>query len=690
MQATLPAASNARAGVLERWRHLPRDARDTLFLLLVVTWTMLPHAWHLPWWCLAISAVVMVWRGTLAWRGTPLPSGTWRVVLLAAALGLTWWTYRTILGKDPGVTLLVMLMVLKSLEMRARRDALVMFFLGFFLVVTNFLFSQSLLVAAAMLLSVWGLLTALVLANMPSGRPTIARAGGIAARAAVLGAPIMVALFLLFPRIGPLWGSPEQAGAKTGLSGSLRMGGVIELISDERIAFRVRFDDTPPPPQQLYFRGPVLTRFDGREWTRSLAAGDSAERPQPVTQRLPDDRYEMVIEPNGLPLLPLLEGTFDSPVTRPTGDSLAGYGPSMRADLQWTTERPIDERLTVRAATFSDVRRGPLEPDRELDEHLTLPEGFNPRTAAWARSLLTIQPELREAGARAIVEAVLRHINEGFTYTLTPGLFGDETGRHAIDEFWLDQRQGFCEHFATATVVILRTLGVPARIVTGYQGADPVPQDGWLVVRQAHAHAWVEVWVRGEGWLRVDPTEAVAPERVRAGRTLRPTPGLAAGLLANIDPSLLPTLRRFYERLEHRWNRSVVQYSRGQQYELLKHLGVSQPNWEHLAYALIALVSGAGTLGAAWAWWDHRRRDPWERLQSRMRARLQGLGVEAGAHEAPRALARRVRDELGARAHALADALDDLDVQRYAQASTARPDPAWWRRFVHAASRATA
>ena len=694
--------------MLERWRHLPRDARDTIFLLAVVAWTLLPHAWHLPWWCIAISATVIAWRAALAWQGKPLPSGAWRIALLALALGLTWWTYRTIFGKNPGVTLLVMLMVLKALEVRARRDALVMFFLGFFLVVTNFFFSQSMPVAFAMLLSVWGLLTALVLAHMPNGRPTIARAGGIAARAALLGMPIMVALFVLFPRIGPLWGSPETLASKTGLSGSLRMGGVIELINDERIAFRVRFDGAAPPASALYFRGPVLTRFDGVEWHRARPAARGGshvdERAAMPRERTPDHRYEMLVEPSNMALLPLLEGTLDTPSMRPSPQPpesplLASYAPTLRDDLQWVIERPLDDRMGLRAAALANVRVGPFalprgdadgDLDDELGQHLELPVGFNPRTRAWARALLEARPELRTQGARAIINAVHREINTGFVYTLTPGTYGDESGRHAIDEFWLDRREGFCEHYATALVFILRSVGVPARIVTGYQGADPVPQDGWLVVRQLNAHAWVEAWAPDQGWFRVDPTAAVAPERVEAGRTLRPAPSLAAGLLATIDPSLLPTLRRFYESLEHRWDRAVVQYSRGRQYELLEWLGVSRPSWEHLAYALIAIATTVALAGAVWAWWDHQRRDPWERLQQRMRERLHDLGIEAAVHDAPRGLAHRVRAELGERGHELANALDELDRRRYAQPSPARPDPLWWRRFARAAKVAAA
>jgi protein-glutamine gamma-glutamyltransferase len=194
-----------------------------------------------------------------------LPS-RWVVgLILLLAGGLTFWSERSLLGKDAGVTMLVVLMTLKSLELRGRRDAMVMFFLGFFLVLTHFLYSQSLLVALSMVLSVWGLLTALVLAHMPVGRPALPKVAALAARTALLGAPVMVVLFLLFPRMGPLWGIPQDAAGQTGLSGSMRLGAIASLANDDSIALRVRFHGPVPEPQDMYFRGPVLSIFNGRD-----------------------------------------------------------------------------------------------------------------------------------------------------------------------------------------------------------------------------------------------------------------------------------------------------------------------------------------------------------------------------------------------------------------------------------------
>ncbi len=208
------------------------------------------------------------------------------VSVLTIALGLTYWTYGRLLGKEPGVTLAVALMALKTLELRARRDAFVVFFLGFFIILTHFLYSQSLAVAVAMLISIWGLLTALVLAHMPVGQPSLRQASGLAARTALLGAPVMALLFVLFPRVGPLWGVPQDGISTMGLSNVMRMGSMTEVARDESVAMRIRFEGRPPPPSQMYFRGPVLTRFDGAEW-RPLdlpyALADASDRPPALT-----------------------------------------------------------------------------------------------------------------------------------------------------------------------------------------------------------------------------------------------------------------------------------------------------------------------------------------------------------------------------------------------------------------------
>ncbi len=512
---------------------------------------------------------------------------------------------------------------------------------------------------------------------MPVGRPPLARAGRVAAQAALYGAPIMVALFVLFPRVAPLWAVPQDSLAKTGLSGSLAMGGVAELAIDDSIALRVRFDGPPPPPELMYWRGPVLSRFDGREWRRA-GFGRSVPQGARLSVRGQSIGYQMTLEPSRLPLLPLLEATSEAPL-------IDGVRTFQRSDLQWGTERPITERLRFSARAWLDHSHGPLQAELSLRDETDLPSGYNPRTLAWAVALQR-RPDLAAARPEQLAQAVLDHIRAGFTYTLTPGEYGEDDGRHAIDEFWLDRRQGFCEHFSAAFVVIMRALDVPARIVTGYQGADPQLQDGDVIVRNSHAHAWAEIWLEGRGWVRVDPTAAVAPERVVRSRSLRPRPGIVAGAIDALNPALMASLRESWERINNRWNQWVLRYSRSDQLDLLQRLGWRQPETADLAYLLIALVSLGGLGGAAWAWWDRHHRDPWQRLAVRVQRRLDRLNVDAPEHEGARAWAERARKRLGAGGEALAQQLEALERMRYGRDAVARPSANWWRGFERTAT----
>jgi len=664
------------------WRNLPRETRDTLFLLGVIGWTVLPHLARLPWWCVALSALVLVWRAHLALANLRLPGRVPIAALLISAVALTLWSEQSLFGKEAGVTMLVVLMSLKTLELRARRDALVVFFLGFFLVLTHFLYSQSLFTALAMLVSVWGLLTTLVLAHMPVGKPSLRQAGGLAARSALFGAPVMVALFMLFPRIGPLWGTPQDALGRTGLSGTLRLGGVAEVANDDSIAFRVRFEEgLAPLPESLYFRGPVLTRFDGIEWRRRNGPLPGAPVTTPGVRTIGLGlSYQMTLEPIRLPLLPLLEFT---PNTVGAAPQIDGYTLLLRPDLQWQTDRIVTERVRFAARAWPRYEHiAGLDAD-ERAEALYLPPGFNPRVAAWAAQFRR-EHDLQDADAMAITAAVLAHIRSaGFSYTLAPGYYG----RDGIDEFWLDRRAGFCEHFATAFVVVMRALGVPARVITGYQGADRSPLDGFYVVRQSYAHAWAEVWQPRRGWQRVDPTAAVAPERIARSRNLEPQPGLVAGALRTVSPELMLQLRASWEALNNSWNQWVLNYSRAQQFDLLQRLGFHSPDWYTLGLIVLGLAVAAALSGVAWALWDRYRQDPWQRLQTRVRDVLAPLGVQARLHDTPRRLAQMVRDRLGERSDLLAYELDALDRARYGRDARRRPDPAWWRRFSFEASR---
>ncbi len=676
---------------LRAWHavSLPRETRDTFFLLAVIAWTVAPHLAQLPAWSALLCAGVLAWRARLAWTGGALP-GRWVLGgVLAAVLALTFWSYGSVLGKDPGIALLVSLMALKTLELRARRDAFVVFFLGFFLILTHFLLSQSLLVAAAMMVSVWGLLTALVLAHMPVGQPALRKAAGLAARTALLGTPIMVLLFVFFPRIGPLWGVPQEDSASTGLSNSLRMGSVAELAQNENIALRLRFFDRMPQPSEQYFRGPVLSRFDGEEWhpVYSSGYGSSSQLDASLRVRGTPLRYEMTLEPLKLRVVPLLETSNEPP--RIEGGQLTL---SMRNDLQWLAEQRLFNRIRLNAAAYPQFAHGPVEEKIGLKDHLDLPAGYNPRTLAWAAEL---RSRLPQADPKALANAVYEHIRyNGYEYTLAPGVYGETAPRGAIDEFWIDRKQGFCEHFAASFVVVMRAMGVPARIVTGFQGIEESPVDDYYVVRQSAAHAWAEYWQAGEGWVRADPTAAIAPWRIQRNMRLTPTPGLMGSAINAVSPTLLLQLRHMWETLDNRWNQWVLNYAGGQQLDLLKKLGFDSPRWEDLATLLVGAFSALALAGAGWAWWDGRRVSPWVRQLQALRRALRQLGSPAHETDPPRTLAKKLRDHSQAwrtidriQAEALARLLETLDLHRYGAQARAKPDHQLTRQFLSLAKR---
>ena len=646
--------------MLTRLQSLPRDARDTLFLLLVIAWVLLPQVGNLPLWCSALAGAVLAWRGWLAMRARPLPGKWWLLALLGLTIGATLMTHRTLLGRDAGVTLLVVLLTLKTLELRARRDAFVVFFLGFFCMLSNFFYSQSLLTAFSMLLGLMGLLTVLVNAHLPVGKPPLLQTAKTAGWMALLGAPIMLVLFLLFPRMAPLWGVPSDAmTGRSGLSSSMQVGNIATLALDDSVAMRIRFEGGKPPPQQdLYFRGPVLSNFDGRNW-QPLRPFLPARYALPANLQAAGApvRYEVTLAPNNQPWIFVIEAAPDSP-------DLPGYQTTMTADLQWITNRPITDLVRYKAESYPSFRHGPRQQMVGLQEFVALPAGFNPRTLALAAEIRR-DPRYAAANTRALVQVALERLRTGgYVYTLEPGVYG----QHTADEFWFDRKEGFCEHIASAFVILMRALDVPARIVTGYQGGEANNVDGYWVVRQSDAHAWAEVWQAGEGWIRVDPTSAVSPGRTGAFQRLTAPQGVVAQALGNFSPTLSAQLRATWEAINNGWNQWVLNYTQGKQLNLLKDIGFESPSWEDLSYVLIAIVVLAALAGAAWTLWDRAQHDPWLRLLARARKRLEKAGIHSTPAASPRQLALQVLDQHGKRGQALHDWLMRLEHLRYAAA----------------------
>ncbi|RMG58037.1 MAG: DUF3488 domain-containing protein, partial [Gammaproteobacteria bacterium] len=469
-----------------------------LGLLACQALILLPHALHLPFWALAVALLAMAWAGLAIWRGHRLPHGVIRLLLVVAGTVATLLWFHTLNGREAGVTLLVLMLGLKALELRGLRDALFLLFIDYFLIATQFLWDQSLPLILYLLASVI-LLTAVLMAlndprRMLGPRALVARS----ARMTAAALPIMLLLFLLFPRLpGPLWGLPTEQthAARSGLSESMHPGDISRLVRSDAPAFRVRFDGPLPAPSERYWRGPVLDRFDGRGWQRGKPVPSVQRGQLQLLESGPQHAYTLwPNDPESHWITPL-----EFPRALPPGLRATGHLEFLRK-----------EGSHPGAWSFTSVTRYRLDPETPIGGHpryLQLPPGAAPQARKLARRWRS------EAGDNdmAVIRKALDFFNrEAFHYTLSPPRIAGDP----VDGFLFQTRRGFCEHYAGSFVVLMRAAGIPARVVTGYQGGEYNALGGYLLIRQSDAHAWAEAWLPGQGWLRVDPTAAVAPERI--------------------------------------------------------------------------------------------------------------------------------------------------------------------------------
>lgn len=613
--------------------RLTRDKADTLLLLAAALMVLAPHLPHLPPWISAVAGATLLWRAALTWGGRRMPSAWLLVPVALAAMAGVYMTYRTWLGRDAGVAMLVLLLSFKLLEMRARRDVFVVSFLCFFVLLTSFLYAQSMPSAlwAAAALAV--LLTAQQSFQYTGAVPPLRQRLRTTARVAALAAPLALLLFVGFPRIqGPLWGMPADAlGGKTGLSDSMAPGSLSTLAQSDEVAFRVRFLDAAPPQHQLYWRSIVLGDYDGRSWTRVPRKRGLQRLDVAIHARGTALRYETTLEPANTRWLALLE-------LSDTTLRLPGHRLRDSDELEQFSTEPVTRRVRFTARAWTDYTLQAGEQPQRMARWLELPAGYNPRTLALARQLRAAQPD---AGAQQLSQTLLaRFRQQPYRYTLTPPL----AGRDAVDDFLFDSRAGFCEHYAGAYVVLMRAMGVHARVVTGYQGGERNPLDGYLTVRQSDAHAWAEIWTARGGWQRVDPTAAVAPERVQRNlaRAL-PAPagfGLDALRALRDDPDgWLAQLRFGYAALNNSWNQWVLDYNPDRQRSFFKELDAALGHWHT---ALAAALTAALLWALRWRW-RRRRQDPLERLYAAFCRQQARRGYARQPAEGPHSYAARLR-----------------------------------------------
>ena len=535
-----------------------------------------PHAEHLPLWVSAVCSALLAWRAYLTWTGNPLPARWLLLVVTFACVLAIAATFHTLFGREVGVTLLILLATLKLLEIRAVRDVTVLIYLSCFVIITNFFYSQSIPTALFMLITLLVIMATWV--HMQTGdlafRPRL-RIAGILLLQAI---PLSLVIFVLFPRVqGPLWGMPQDAYASSGLSDSMAPGSLSRLSLSDAVAFRVAFSGKAPSPDQMYWRGPVLWDFDGTSWKRGRNA--TLQRPALADATTPVD-YTVTLEAHNKPWLFVLD--------MPTKISIPA---DLAPDFQVLSRTPVNARTRYSATSLLSYRANPGEPPQQLQRALALPQGYNPQ----ARKLAA-EWRARGDSDMALVRTALDYFNRnGFEYTLEPPLLGT----NSVDDFIFTTRKGFCEHYAGSFVFLMRAAGLPARVVTGYQGGEYNDLGGYYVLRQYDAHAWAEVWLRDRGWVRIDPTAAIAPARIQSGLNAALPGNAALPFLARTQSPLLLKLRFNLDALTNQWNQWVLGYNTERQFAFLTRLGMEDITWKKLAVNMlsgVALLVGIYTL----------------------------------------------------------------------------------------------
>ena len=604
----------------EPTRNTALDHGSRRWALAAAAACLLPLLLQLPGHLALVIAGAAVLVAVASWR-KPL-HGLLRLLLALGLLGAVVSMAGFNLGRDTGCAVLAAMLAIKPAETYSLRDARSLIGFALFAPFGTFLLDQGPL---ALVLGLVGAVLALCalqrLADLESGDAVATgaarRFAGIG-RLLAIGLPLALAAFWLFPRLGsPLWGVPERTMARTGLSGEMSPGQWIDLIADDTPALRVRFFGETPPTSQMYWRGPVMWDFDGRTWSRSPWLANLP----PADVRHGDVRwdYEVEVEPTDRRQFVSLE----LPVDVPDGVRL-NHGHEIHAP------RPLNALTRWRMQSSPPVAYEPdLRPGLRRIA-LSLPDGYNPRTLQLARQWRA------EAGPDdgAIVRRALDWITAEFAYTLTTPL----PGRHAVDEFLFDQQAGFCEHYSSAFVVLMRGAGIPARVVTGYVGGYRNPVGDYWLVRRSDAHAWAEVWLEGRGWVRVDPTAAVAPERIYDTLDDR-RPG--AGLLGDVFGG--GTLFDYTDWLRRGWNDFVLGFDADRQARMLRPLGIDRLDGVRLGL----LFTVAALLALLWMIWLSRRGerqpDPVLRAWHALDRRYRRVGLGREPHESALDWAERVR-----------------------------------------------
>ena len=570
---------------------LKLSSQSLNYLLVTLAVVLATHWFNLPIWVLITCLSFGCWRYFIQQKKLPMPN-FWVLLfitlLMCVAIVVT---FKGSFSRDASLSLLVVMMSLKLLETKTRRDYMLMIILAYFLVGNLFLFNQTIATFAISILPLLMLTATLINVSLKTNKLLNNNQNSnqinlqnnslnsnqnpkfiilLAGKLLLQAVPVMIILFILFPRIpGPLWGLPQDANnAMTGLSDSLSFGNISELTKNSAIAFRVQFEGATPAKNLLYWRGPVLWHQENRNWLMSSQTIGLAQESLSVTNA--PIKYTVTLEPHNRLWLLML----DMPTLVPAQAKLSH-------DYQVLANSPVRSRIRYNAVSHANYRLGTQLNERERIMTLQITEGENARTKALASTWVQLAPELR------VQKALSLYRQQPFIYTLRP----PKLGENPVDDFLFNTKKGFCEHYASSFVYLMRAAQVPARIVTGYQGGELNPNGNYLIVRQSDAHAWAEVWLENQGWVRVDPTAAVSPERIEQGIDAAIDEIDELPLMSRRDYPLLRRAFLNWDSVNNGWNQWVLGYDDQKQLDFLKKLSGKNAQLQDMIFAMIAAIA---------------------------------------------------------------------------------------------------
>ena len=540
---------------------------------LLVLWPLFNY---LPSWIRLLCLTVIAVRFVMVRMSWKVPGKLVSTALGLAGAAAIYLNYGTLLGRDAGVSLIVVMFCLKLLEMRWYRDAALILYLSFFIMVANFLFSQTLLMAGYMVICIIIVIMALQALNRTDGGTNLKQLLRNASVMLLQAIPLMLILFVFFPRLAqPLWRMPTSVTGTTGISDSMTPGDIGSLVTFTEPAFRVEFSGNVPASSELYWRGLVFSRFDGLTWSRARPRFQDNNE---VTFSGKRYDYQILLEPHRRNWLYALEMPESmSEVARTTNE------------YTWERSFALRSKLAYKLTSYSNSNFGLTLSDSEREQNLSLPGDANPQARRWAQQVFL---ELN-ASQQDYIDTILKRINsQSYVYTLNPGVMSEDT----VDDFWFNKQRGFCEHYAGAFVFLMRAAGIPARVVTGYQGGDMNPYADYMLVRQSNAHAWTEVWLEGRGWVRMDPTAAIHPSRVEVDLSQAWSQreqifnDIKPGNWGDFSPGAIEKLQLMWDSLNNNWESMVIDFDAGSQHEFFASLGFPDLSMRDLANALITFA----------------------------------------------------------------------------------------------------